>query len=152
LGLFYAGNILGGVFGTLFAGFYLLRVHDAWFATYVAVVINVVVAGMAWVLAAWLTPERPQTNHDPPLPGRGPLLASKVVYMTIALSGFCALAAEVIWTRLLSLLFGGTVYAFSIILAVFLIGLGIGSTVGSFASRAARPPVLFAWSQLLVVG
>ena len=42
-----------------------------------------------------------------------------------------ALAAEVIWTRLLSLLFGATVYTFSLILAVFLFGLGIGSSIGS---------------------
>ena len=28
LGLFYGGNIAGAVFGCLFAGFYLLRVHD----------------------------------------------------------------------------------------------------------------------------
>ena len=42
-----------------------------------------------------------------------------------------ALSAEVIWTRLLSLLFGATVYTFSLILAVFLVGLGIGSSLGA---------------------
>ena len=41
-----------------------------------------------------------------------------------------------IWTRLLSLLFGGTVYTFSLILAVFLFGLGIGSSLGSAIGRA----------------
>jgi len=61
--------------------------------------------------------------------------ASWPVYVAIALSGFCALGAEVIWTRLLSLLLGGTVYTFSIILAVFLVGLGIGSSVGSILAR-----------------
>ena len=49
----------------------------------------------------------------------------------IATTGLTALGAEVVWTRLLSLLFGATTYAFSVILAVFLIGLGIGSVVGS---------------------
>ena len=53
------------------------------------------------------------------------------VYVAIALSGLTALAAEVIWTRILSLLFGATVYTFSLILAVFLVGLGIGSSLGS---------------------
>src|SRR5436190_2431831 len=62
------------------------------------------------------------------------------VYLTIALSGMCALGAEVIWTRLLSLLLGGTVYTFSIILAVFLIGLGLGSSIGSILSRGKLPP------------
>ena len=48
------------------------------------------------------------------------------VYIAIAISGACALGAEVVWTRLLGLLLGATVYTFSIILAVFLGGLGIG--------------------------
>ncbi len=44
LGFFYGGNIGGGVLGSLLAGFYLLRVHDLAFATYVAVALNVSVA------------------------------------------------------------------------------------------------------------
>jgi spermidine synthase len=73
------------------------------------------------------------------------------VYFTIALSGATALAAEVIWTRLLSLMLGATVYTFSIILAVFLIGLGIGSGIGSLMSRTStRPRVLLAGCQLLL--
>ena len=77
---------------------------------------------------------------------------SSPVYLAIALSGFCALAGEVVWTRLLGLLFGATVYTFSIILAVFLIGLGIGSTAGAALSRnLSRPRVAFGWCQLLVV-
>ena len=47
------------------------------------------------------------------------------------------MGAEVIWTRLLSLMLGGTVYTFSLILAVFLIGLGIGSSVGALLARRA---------------
>ena len=48
-----------------------------------------------------------------------------------------ALGAEVVWTRLLSLMLGATVYTFSLILAVFLIGLGIGSSVGALLVRRA---------------
>src|SRR5262245_43603802 len=44
LGFFYGGNLAGAVFGSLLAGFYLLRVHDMVVATYVAVAINVVIA------------------------------------------------------------------------------------------------------------
>src|SRR5205085_10929921 len=58
----------------------------------------------------------------------------------IALSGFSALGAEVIWTRLLSLMIGGTVYTFAIILAVFLMGLGLGSSGGSYLGRESRSP------------
>jgi spermidine synthase len=63
-----------------------------------------------------------------------------------------ALGAEVIWTRVLSLLLGGTVYTFSIIAAVFLLGLGIGSTAGAWAARLImRPAMAFAVCQLGVV-
>ena len=66
--------------------------------------------------------------------------AARVVYLVIALSGLTALAREVIWTRLLSLLLGATTYTFSLILAVFLVGLGIGSSVGSIAGRSVKQP------------
>jgi spermidine synthase len=64
-----------------------------------------------------------------------------------------ALAAEVIWTRLLSLHFGATVYTFSLILAVFLTGLGIGSTIGaSLARDGANARRALGWCQLLLCG
>jgi spermidine synthase len=73
--------------------------------------------------------------------------------VAIALSGFCALAAQVIWTRLLSLLFGASTYTFSLILAVFLIGLGIGSSIGSVLARSVeKPRMALGWCQLLNVG
>jgi spermidine synthase len=73
------------------------------------------------------------------------------VYVAIGLSGFTALGSEVIWTRLLSLLFGATVYTFSLILAVFLFGLGIGSSIGSaMAGRVARPRLALGWCQMLL--
>ena len=75
------------------------------------------------------------------------------MYVAIALSGFCALAAQVIWTRVLSLLFGASTYTFSLILAVFLIGLGIGSSIGSIIAKSVeRPTVALGWCQLLNVG
>ncbi len=73
------------------------------------------------------------------------------VYIAIALSGFAALAGEVIWTRQLALLFGATVYTFSLILAVFLIGLGIGSSVGSALSKTINARMAFGGCQLLIV-
>ncbi|MGO8926582.1 MAG: fused MFS/spermidine synthase [Limisphaerales bacterium] len=81
------------------------------------------------------------------VPGAG----AGLVYFTIALSGLCALGAEVVWTRLLSLMLGPTVYTFSIILAVFLSGLGLGSGVGSFlAQRSLHPGRLLGACQLLL--
>src|SRR4029077_15832507 len=78
-------------------------------------------------------------------------LERSIVCLAIGLSGFCALAGEVIWTRLLGLLFGATVYTFSLILAVFLIGLGLGSSLGAALSKHVNPRVAFGWCQMLVV-
>ena len=62
-----------------------------------------------------------------------------------------ALAAEVVWTRLLSLLFGGTTYTFSLILAAFLLGLGIGSSGGAALARGLeRPRLAFGVCQALL--
>src|SRR5205823_4375483 len=47
LGFFYGGNIGGGVLGSLFAGFYLLRVYDLNIATFVAAAVNASVALIA---------------------------------------------------------------------------------------------------------
>jgi spermidine synthase len=149
LGFFYGGNIAGAVIGSLLACFYLLRVFDMATATYVALAINIVVALLA-LLTAKLTPfEAPAESSAKAEAAPG----ATAVYITIALSGLTALAAEVLWTRLLSLTFGATTYTFSLILAVFLIGLGIGSSVGSGMARTlARPRVALGWCQMLLCG
>ncbi|HUP39359.1 MAG TPA: fused MFS/spermidine synthase [Vicinamibacterales bacterium] len=159
LGFFYAGNIAGAVMGTLLAGFYLLRVFDMNTATYVAAAINFAVGGLGLLVAANTPASVGVTDADPNLKSLSPDPSVKVsgdralVYVAIALSGFCALAAQVIWTRVLSLLFGASTYTFSLILAVFLIGLGIGSSVGSIIAKTVeRPRVALGWCQLLNVG
>ncbi len=150
LGFFYGGNIAGAVVGCLLAGFYLLRVHDMATATYVAATINATVALLALALAG-LTPHRKPVENATPAPTTL-LRNDRPVYATIALSGMCALGAEVVWTRLLSLTLGGTVYTFSIILAVFLVGLGIGSAAGSFLSRSvSRARLALGGCQMLLV-
>ena len=54
-------------------------------------------------------------------------------------------------TRILSVMLGATVYTFAIILAVYLVGLGLGSGIGSvLASRVARVRVAFGVCQLLL--
>jgi spermidine synthase len=148
LGLLYAGNTLGAVFGCLAAGFFLLRVFDMAIATYVAVAINIAVA----IISFGLVKRTPSPGElDAPRQVRaaaGPRIWT--VYVTIALSGACALGAEVVWTRLLGLMLGATVYTFSIILAVFLVGLAIGSGAGSFLPLAVRPQTALGCCQLLL--
>jgi spermidine synthase len=156
LGFFYGGNLAGAVLGCLLAGFYLLRLYDMPTATVVAVSINFAVALISFYLAK-KTPYAPVETADPADWRDGsretPRESSRTVYFAIAISGACALGAEVVWTRLLSLMLGATVYTFSIILAVFLIGLGIGSAVASQTSRyMKRPAAALAVCQLLLAG
>lgn len=149
LGLFYAGNTAGAVLGTLLAGFYLLRVTDVVVTTGIAVTVNGLVAIGAWRLAATAPhvasdhghanrPSWTETGSSRAARSVGPLVPLAIV----ACSGFCALAAEVVWTRYLSLLFGATTYTFSLILAVFLTGLGLGSGAGAWMATKVRRPLL----------
>jgi spermidine synthase len=151
LGFFYGGNIVGAVVGCLLAGFYLLRVYDMPTSTFVAVAINLGVAGLAFLMSA-VSPHAPaRTRLADGMVGQA--AGTWPVYVAIGLSGLCALGAEVVWTRVLSLTFGGTVYTFSIILGVFLIGLGIGSSVGAMVARSvASPRAALGVCQLLLTG
>jgi spermidine synthase len=149
LGYFYGGNTGGAVIGSLLAGFYLLRVHDMAIATYVAVALNLLVGALAILLARGTTYEPSADAREKVQPAPG----SWAVYTAIALSGMTALASQVIWTRTLSLLFGATVYTFSLILAVFLFGIGIGSSIGSIMARSLeRPRLALGWVQMLLCG
>jgi spermidine synthase len=122
----------------LLSGFYLLRVFDVTVATLVAAAINIAVA----LIGLWLSRV---TYYDAPVTEIGPRsfrvpAGAWPVYITIGLSGMTALGAEVIWTRILSLLFGATVYTFSLILGAFLLGLGIGSSIGAGMARTVGNP------------
>ncbi|MCA9128850.1 MAG: fused MFS/spermidine synthase [Planctomycetales bacterium] len=156
LGMFYGANTFGAVLGCLLAGFYFLRLYDITTTTYVAVAINLTVAGVSLSLHRWLPYQVPNVpldggaNDDSNQDAANRWSWSKehwtfpavAAYFAIAISGACGLAAEVLWTRQLSLLLGATVYTFSIILAVFLIGLGLGSSGGAFLSRRTSHPRL----------
>jgi spermidine synthase len=148
LGFFYGGNIAGAVAGCLAAGFWLLRIYDTAIASFTAAAINVSAALISFALAR-RTPHKAgiaQAQGE-----NGAVAIGRPVLIAIALSGMCALASEVIWTRQLSLILGGTVYTFSIILAVFLFGLGLGSTAASFLTRQmAHPRAAFAACQVLL--
>src|SRR5687768_7274553 len=135
VGRLYTANLVGGAIGTALAGFYLLRVFDVYVASGVAIAINVVVAAAAWAFS-----RRIIATHGEQL-----IVKSQVplaLYAAAALSGFTALGAEVVWTRQLSLLFGASVYTFSLILAVFLAGLAIGGSIGARLARRTSVPAI----------
>ena len=59
--------------------------------------------------------------------------------LAIGLSGFACMVDEVVWARMVSLVFGSTVYAFGLMLLLFLIGIAIGSAI--FARMRRADPV-----------
>ncbi|WP_010587944.1 fused MFS/spermidine synthase [Schlesneria paludicola] len=167
LGWYYAANLVGGMIGCLLSGLYLLRQYDVYVATSVAVVMNVAVAVIGMALS-WRWPrtsvvgvsaQHPQSLREPQENALQAKEASALARSTgiirrtacsptdliathfvVAVSGLTALGGEVIWTRHLGLLLGPTVYTFSIILAVFLFGLGLGGACGAWLGRRVRSP------------
>jgi spermidine synthase len=147
-GYLYTGNTAGAVIGCLVAGFYLLRIYNMATATYFAAAINVVVACVSFLLASQVSGST--VSEEAPEASAGDS-SRWPIYLAIGLSGATALGAEVVWTRLLSMLLLGTVYVFSIILAVFLVGLAIGSGAGSWLIKRVRPQVALGWCQILLL-
>ncbi len=67
-----------------------------------------------------------------------PVLKSQktILYLLFALSGFCALVYEILWARYLSLTFGTSIVAVSLVTATFMCGLALGSYfVGRYCER-----------------
>lgn len=82
-----------------------------------------------------------------PLNGRRAAPAATLCFF---LSGAAALAYEVLWVRVLSLVFGGTQGALGTVVGVFMLGLALGSALAArWADRVRRPWV---WYSLLEGG
>ncbi len=131
----YAANLVGAAIGCLLAGFYLLRFYDVAVATYVASAISAAAASASIGLYLRQPGTHSETFHGVESPHPPKKESGAIVYAAIALSGLCAMGAAVVWNRSLSLVLGGSVFTFSIVAAVFLFGLGIGSGIGSVLAR-----------------
>lgn len=142
LGTLYAANILGGVAGCLLTAFVILRYWDVLVGTYIAVTVNTTAALLAWRLASTHPVRRDMARQT----GDGDTALSSATLpflaCVLACSGFTALGAEVVWTRLLGLILGGTIYTFAIILAVYLAGLSLGSAIGTALASRVKHPLL----------
>ena len=130
LGLFYAANIAGAVAGSLLAAFYLLsRTTRTSRRSSRSRSTSAVAAARHLARGAHGATSRSDAGSV------GACRRALADPVAIGLSGMTALSGEMLWTRNLSLLFGGTVYAFALILAVFLLGLGAGSAAGAALGR-----------------
>ncbi|MEW6267144.1 MAG: fused MFS/spermidine synthase [Thermodesulfobacteriota bacterium] len=134
--LLYGLNTAGATAGALLAGFFLIRLIGHGQTVRLAAAANLVVGLAAWGLtrlsakgqsSRYLT--RLKTGLRSTLSRRPSPLAARLTLAAVTLSGFCALAYEVLWTRLLILVVDNSIYSFTIILAAVLIGLALGSLI-----------------------
>ncbi len=146
-GLLYAANTVGAVLGCLVAGFWLLRLFDVNIASYAAIGLNMTVALIAFILSKGRGAVNDEESHAASgIRARVP--RSSIICAAMGLSGMAALGSEVVWTRAMGLLLGATVYAFSIILAVYLAGLALGTGAASLL-RNVNPRLALGWCQML---
>ncbi len=152
-GLLYGLNTVGAACGTLLCGFYLIQRFGLSNTLLLAAALNVF-AGLACILTSrfHVSPEENITTPDEPDVSSGPMpqSGSDVTRMArwalflFAVSGFCAMACQVLWTRLIGLLIGPTHYSFTLVVAAFIVGLAAGSMVFGWVAdhRKLTFPVL----------
>ncbi len=154
VGALYAVNTIGAVIGCIVAGFWLIEHIGLTNSLRAGAVINMACGVAAYALVGErsrvvdASPEPKATKHaaEPPVA----IYSSLLVFFGI--SGFCAMAFEVLWTRMLILLLNNTTYAFSLILAIFLLGIGAGSalTSGTAKKSPGDAALLFARFQVFI--
>ncbi len=135
VGTLYATNTLGAVVGTVATAFVLLPELGLRSTVYVGAATNALVFAAAALL--FRAPAGPVTPLPPPGARRLPPLRFHWVLPMTALSGAVSFTYEVLWTRLVGQLVGGTIQGFATMLGSFLLGIAIGSAV---AARIARSP------------
>ncbi len=144
VGVLYALNTLGAVIGTLLTGIVLIGTFGENASVACAVVLNVGVACIALVLHGRIAREEEEAAaHPAPPPVRIdiPVGIRRFVLAVFAASGATALAYEVVWTRQLLFFLGTSVYAFSVMLALYLTGIAVGSAAITRRIERSEDPV-----------
>ena len=156
VGRLYGLNTLGAVAGSFSTGFLLLPYLGVRLANASGAAVGLTVAAAALLVHRALGAQAtaPVTWRPQSRPPDGAALERKVLkwlLMAFALSGFAALAYEVLWTRLLVFFFQSFVYAFSAMLSVYLLGLALGSLIyAAWLSRSPRPLMWFVSLEILI--
>jgi spermidine synthase len=137
VGQLYAVNTFGAVVGTLSAGFFLILLLGVKESAYFAGAVNLLIAGAVLALArrvghcevAQGSPAMSEVQAEA-TPGEAlSLKQARLALWAIGLSGLCALALEVFWTRSLVFFLDNSTHAFTTILTAFLLGIALGSLI-----------------------
>ena len=147
LALFYGLNTVGGVVGCLLAGYLLIELVGLQASLRGTAALNLVLGVAALALARLPAPAPAEeaAGDEPPVPmsDAGPRTRRLAIWL-IALTAFASLLYEIAWTRTLILVVGSSTYAFTTILACFLLGIGLGSLIAVGKGRPARD--LLGWA------
>jgi spermidine synthase len=156
LGRLYGINTLGAVMGSFLCGFFIINLWGVAGSLMFAVAINIIIGVSSLYISAGLKPAHAQTGmsdvpEDSPencAPNHAELIGRGALAI-FAVSGFCAMAYEVIWIKLLGLLVGPTTYSFTIVLLTFISGLALGSIFfGWLGDITGKPVIILIFTQL----
>ena len=135
VGLLYAINTFGAVAGSFLSGYVLIRILGVSNTVYLAAAANILAGLAALGLSRFAgvpldrrhkrPARRPRTSQSKVL--EEPDRKRRLVLIAVGLAGFCALALEVLWTRILVFVLETSVYAFTCMLTCFILGIAIGS-------------------------
>ncbi len=150
VGYLYATNTFGAVVGALSAGFFLILLLGVKEAAYVAGAVNLLIAGIVVAFArrreAESTSAATSSQIERGPEEVGPAFTSSIARLAlwaVGVSGFCALALEVFWTRSLVFFLDNSTHAFTTILTAFLLGIALGSfAIARFIDTRAK---LLSW-------
>ena len=140
--LFYAANLLGAVAAAVVAPYIVFPFHGIDGGLALAVILDVgVFLGVLHLERSIAVPKATALpDHADPFPFRRLLHGVSLVLGVVALfSGFFFFSLEVLWTHLVGAVLGTSVYSFSIMLAVVLLGLMIGALAVSLVVREGAP-------------
>ncbi|MEK6767960.1 MAG: fused MFS/spermidine synthase [Gemmatimonadota bacterium] len=146
LGLFYGLNTVGGVAGCMLAGYFLIEYVGLRQSLFATGLVNLALGAAVMALtrgapAAAYAPDDDGTAEpayaSPSAPWGADAATRRLAIWLIAITAFASLLYEIAWTRVLVLVVGSSTYAFTTILACFLLGIGLGSLV---AIGRGRPP------------
>lgn len=164
IGTLYAMNTFGAVAGCFLTGFVLLAQFGYTRTTLIGAAANIIVGILAILLSKRYESNFLLDKTDSPAGSehmtnvavaQTPLLDKKRVALVIAafaLSGFCGLALEVLWTRLLAILFLGTTYAYTTMLTTLLSGLALGSIFAALLCDRVRNPMALLGGVFMLCG
>ncbi len=146
VGMLYAVNTLGAVFGVALTGFVLLELVGLFGTIAIAASLNILIAAAVGFITVAPSDARrtveQSVSDDAPSPRPAFIIAS------MGLSGLLAIAYQILWTRVLTPTTGTFVYAFSIILLLYLFGIAAGSFIYTKLSRFSARTLFFSASQV----